>query len=66
MTQQEVNRAVSRATGESVGEISHRGFVPLTEIPFERDPEDLILDWDLVQLERNVALFEERGSLAVA
>jgi hypothetical protein len=57
MLQSELNRAVSRATGETVGEIAHRGFVPLTEVPFERDPEDLILDWDQVQLERNVALF---------
>jgi hypothetical protein len=28
---------VSRASGETVGEIVRRGFVPLAEIPFERD-----------------------------
>ncbi len=58
MKQSELNRAISKATGESVAEISHRGFVPLTPIPQERDPEDLILDWDRLDLERNVALVQ--------
>jgi hypothetical protein len=66
MTQCELNRSVAKATGETVSEITRRGFVPLTEVPVERDPEDLILDWDLMQLERNVALFEQRETLAVA
>ena len=59
MTQRELNRAVARATGETVNEISHRGFIPLTTVPQERDPEDLIVDWDQIDLERNVALFEQ-------
>ena len=30
MNQHDLNRAVAAATGETVSEISHRGFVPLT------------------------------------
>jgi len=59
MTQRELNRAISRATGESVSEIASRGFVPLTVFPQERDPEDLIVDWDQLDLERNVAVVEQ-------
>ena len=59
MTQHELNNAVSRATGESVSEIASRGFVPLTTFPHERDPEDLIVDWDQLELDRNVAVVEQ-------
>lgn len=59
MTQRELNRSVARLTGESVQEIARRGFVPLSSIPVERDPEDLILDWDAHDLERNVALVDQ-------
>ena len=59
MTQHELNNAVSRATGESVSEIASRGFIPLTTFPFERDPEDLIVDWDQLDLERNIAFVEQ-------
>jgi len=38
MNQHDLNRAVAAATGETVSEISHRGFVPLTPTPVERDP----------------------------
>ena len=60
MTQRELNRAVSRATGEAVSEIRRRGFVPLTSMPVEPDPEDLIIDWDQLELQRNVALVAQR------
>ena len=65
MTQRELNRAVAQATGETVAEINHRGFVPLTDIPFERDPEDCIIDWDEAELLRNVALVEQRQRVLV-
>ena len=52
MTQRELNRAVARATGETVAEIAHRGFVPLTEIPPE--PTGQTVDWDEQDAQRNV------------
>ena len=59
MTQRELNRAISRVTGETVSEIASIGFVPLTVFPHERDPEDMIVDWDQFDLERNVAIVEQ-------
>lgn len=59
MTQRELNNAVSRATGESPSDIASRGFVPLTTFPQERDPEDLIVDWDQLELDRNIAFVEQ-------
>ena len=44
MNQHDLNRAVAAATGETVSEISHRGFVPLTPTPVEREPP--VVDWD--------------------
>ena len=44
MTQLQLDRAVARATGESMATIARLGFVPLTEIPIER--ERLAIDWD--------------------
>jgi hypothetical protein len=44
MLQRELDRAVARATGESVSVIAQMGFVPLTEPPVEREP--LVVDWD--------------------
>ena len=46
MTQSELNREVASVTGESVQTISSLGFVPLTHIPYERDREPLVVDWD--------------------
>jgi hypothetical protein len=54
MTQSELNRAVSKATGETVGAIAEMGFVPLTGIPVEREP--LVVDFDELDQSR-VALF---------
>ena len=59
MTQTELNRSIAQATGESVREIARRGFIPLSSIPVEREPEDLILDWDAFELERNIALVDQ-------
>lgn len=38
MNQNDFNRAVAKATGESIETIAHRGFVLLTPAPFEREP----------------------------
>jgi hypothetical protein len=54
MTQSELNREVATATGESVQTIAGLGFVPLTHIPFERDREPLVVDWDDLETEREV------------
>ena len=58
MTQAELNRAVARATGESIREIARRGFVPLTRVPVEREP--LIVDWDQLEVERRTPLFDQQ------
>lgn len=46
MTQSELNREVALATGEDLTTIAHLGFVPLTPVPYERDREPLVVDWD--------------------
>ena len=38
MNQHDFNRAVARATGESIDTIAQRGFVLLRAVPFEREP----------------------------
>ena len=55
MTTQQLNRAIARATGESISEISRRGFVLLCdeqqnedlELPID-DPDDNSSDEELV------------------
>ena len=54
MTQAEVNREVATATGESISTIAQMGFVPLTQVPYERDREPLVVDWDEVEQRRAV------------
>ena len=54
MTQSELNREVASVTGESEQTISSLGFVPLTHIPFERDREPLVVDWDDLDSHRDV------------
>jgi len=51
MTQNELNRAVARATGESVRTIAQMGFVPLTVSPVEREP--MVVDWDELEARRD-------------
>jgi hypothetical protein len=50
MNPRELNRAVARATGESVSTIASLGFVPLTVGPVEREP--LLIDWDQLDEDR--------------
>lgn len=57
MTQNDLNRAVARVTGETVTEISRRGFQPVDIEPTDQELEPY-LDWDEVDLHRNVALLD--------
>ena len=52
MNQRELNREVAKATGETVATIDQLGFVPLEPIPYERDREPLLVDWDEVEQQR--------------
>lgn len=54
MTQAELNRAVARATGETIDMVSQLGFVPLLPVPYETDRDPLVVDWDQVESEREV------------
>ena len=54
MSQRDLNRAISKATGEDLSTISGMGFVELTAIPFEREP--LTMNWDEHDLDHNVAV----------
>ena len=58
MKQSELNRAISKATGETVSEIARRGFVPLTSQRYECEP--LTIDWDELDAERNVTVVSQR------
>ena len=66
MTQTQLDQQVANATGEDLREIQFRGFSladPMT-VNFDPEPCDLppqILDWDQVDLERNVAFFYQPG-----
>ena len=51
MTQRELNRAVARATGETIDTVSRRGFtLQCGHAHAERNP--LVLDWDRRQPRR--------------
>lgn len=52
MNQRELNREVAKATGETVATIDQMGFVPLEPIPYERDREPLVVDWEELEQER--------------
>ena len=60
MTQNDLNRAVADATGETVSEICRRGFGPADSAFVAFDPEpldaeiDKFLDWDAVDAGRGV------------
>ena len=58
MTQRELNRAVARATGETVETISSLGFGPLTPAPYEPEPQTV--DWDDLDAQR-VAIVPQRS-----
>ncbi len=58
MSQAELDRQVSRLTGESIREVRRRGFSIVTPQPSAFDPEadelcqPQILDWDQVEADR--------------
>ena len=54
MTQNELNRAVASVTGETVSEISSRGFSPLSADPYDSGLEPI--DWDWLDQSRSVAV----------
>jgi hypothetical protein len=58
MTQNELNRAVACATGETVSEISFRGFSLLPDDPYDCGLEPI--DWDWLDQSRNVAVLPSR------
>ena len=65
MTQAELNRAVAQETGESVSTIASLGFVPLTPVPYELEPDFQTIDWDEFDAERNVSLTPRRTKTPV-
>ena len=62
MTQAQLNRAISRATGDDFDVIDRHGFSLVDdECPVQEDDlEALIIDWDQIQAEQNMALFRDR------
>ena len=64
MSQHDLNRAVSKATGEDISTIAGMGFVELTRIPIEREP--LTMDWDEHDADRTVAVIPQRRRRATA
>ncbi len=52
MTQHDINRAVARATGESLRTINNMGFVPLTARPVEYERRPLVVNWDQLHAQR--------------
>lgn len=64
MTQQDLDQAVAAATGEDVRAIRQRGFSLANPLKVNFDPEPDLrppqsVDWDLLQLQQNVALFAQ-------
>ena len=58
MSQRDLNRQISQATGEDIATIAGMGFVELTPFLIERVP--LVGDWDEHDLEHNVAVIPQR------
>ena len=63
MTQNELNRSVAHSTGETVSEISRRGFVPIEDLARDYDPP---IDWDELEAKRFVNFSRQRKRPAIA
>jgi hypothetical protein len=63
MRQCDLNRAVARSTGETVTEITRRGFVPLEDLASDDGPA---IDWDELEAQRNVITYPRRKRPALA
>ena len=69
MTQNQVHRAVAKATGESVGTIGQMGFsvADPAHVRFDPEPPDIreieerIIDWDWHDRRRNVPVVPQRS-----
>ena len=65
MTQTQLEQLVAKATGEDIRAIRERGFSvadPL-EVNFDPEPDNLppqMIDWDELDLERNLAVVPQR------
>ena len=57
MTQAQLDRAVARATGETLRTINAMGFVPLASNCVEREPQ--VVDWDELDA-RRYSVFPQR------
>lgn len=61
MTQEQLDQLVAEATGEDVRSIRQRGFsvADLQEVNFDPEPDQrppLVIDWDDLDRERNLAV----------
>ena len=61
MTQEQLDQLVAEATGEDVRSIRQRGFsvADLQEVNFDPEPDvrpPLVIDWDDLDRERNLAV----------
>ena len=63
MTQRDLDRSVAQSTGETVGEISRRGFVPIEDLARDSEPP---IDWDELEARRFVNLIPQRKRPALA
>jgi len=54
MTQAVLNRKAAAVTGESESTVAQVGSVLWTDVPFERDREPLVVDWDEWEESREV------------
>lgn len=54
MTQNDLNRSVAHLTGETISEVSRRGFVPLEDLARDCDPP---IDWDELEAQRFVITY---------
>ena len=64
MTQKQLEQLVARATGEDVRAIRQRGFSVADpfEVDFDPEPYNLppqMIDWDELELERNLAVISQ-------
>jgi hypothetical protein len=62
MTQSDLHRAVARSTGDDISIIAARGFFLVESFAEDDSDLDAYLDWDVVDAERNVALFPNRSA----
>ena len=61
MTQNDLNRAVSRATGETIHTVVELGFGLADPDCVDFDPEARLIDWDLYDLHRSVPIVPQRS-----